>query len=166
MTKPILIVNCVIIDDNKILLIKRVKEHYVGYWGMPGGRIEFAEHVEKAAVREFKEETGFVVDGEMINLGKIKQPSYKIIYAWALEKDLDATRIKSNTFKIEWPKNSGRLREYPEIDKARWFKIRDAKKKIIKGQKGFIDILIDILNFVPKEDYIDKKTEQKQSTLF
>lgn len=137
-----------------------------GTWSIPKGLFDENEDPINAAKREFNEETGFEVDGEMINLGKIKQPSNKIIYAWALEKDLDVTRIRSNTFKMEWPRNSGRLREFPEIDKARWFRIGEAKKKIIKGQKAFIDILTDVLNFVPKEGYIDKKNEQKQSTLF
>jgi len=137
-----------------------------GTWSIPKGLFEEKENPIDAAKREFKEETGFEVDGEFIELGELQQPSKKIIHAWALEKDLDETKIMSNTFTLEWPKNSGRLQEYPEIDKAGWFDIEQAKKKILKGQIGFIDKLVEILNYVPKKEHLDEKDRYKQSTLF
>jgi len=117
-----------------------------GVWSIPKGLFEGNENPLDAARREFKEETGFEADGEFIELGEIQQPSKKIIHAWALEKDLDVTKIMSNKFTLEWPKNSGKVQEYPEIDKAGWFDIEQAKKKIIKGQIGFINKLIEIIN--------------------
>lgn len=123
-----------------------------GAWSIPKGLIEEKENPLDAAKREFKEETGFEVDGDFIELGEIRQPSGKIIHIWALEKDLDVTKIVSNTFTLEWPKNSGKVREYPEVDKAGWFDIEQAKKKIVKGQRGFIDKLMEILNYTPKKE--------------
>jgi predicted NUDIX family NTP pyrophosphohydrolase len=137
-----------------------------GAWSIPKGLFEENEKPMDAAKREFKEETGFEVDGEFIELGELKQPSKKIVHAWALEKDLDETKVMSNTFTLEWPKNSGRVQEYSEIDKAGWFDIEQAKKKILKGQIGFIDKLVEIINYVPKKEYLDKKDKYKQSTLF
>lgn len=133
-----------------------------GVWSIPKGLIEESEDTLEAAKREFKEETGFEVDGEFIDLGEIKQPSKKVIHAWAVEKDLDVTNIVSNTFKLEWPRNSGKIREYPEIDKACWFNIEQAKKKILKGQVGFIDRLAKILNYDSKK----RKHVDKQKMLF
>jgi predicted NUDIX family NTP pyrophosphohydrolase len=100
-----------------------------------------------AARREFEEETGFSVDGEFIYLGELRQPSKKIVHAWAIERDIDVTLINSNTFSVEWPKNSGILREYPEIDKGDWFDVETATRKILKGQVGFIDKLIERLEY-------------------
>lgn len=137
-----------------------------GAWSIPKGLFEENEKPMDAAKREFKEETGFEVDGEFIELGELKQPSKKIVRAWALEKDLDEAKVMSNTFTLEWPRNSGRVQEYPEIDKAGWFDIEQAKKKILKGQIGFIDKLVEIINYVLKKEYLDKKDKYKQSTLF
>lgn len=138
----------------------------IGAWSIPKGLFEENENPMDAAKRELKEETGFEVDGEFIELGELQQPSKKIIHAWALEKDLDETKIMSNTFTLEWPKNSGRVQEYPEVDKAGWFDIEQANEKILKGQIGFINKLVEIINYVPKKDYLNKKDRYKQSTLF
>jgi predicted NUDIX family NTP pyrophosphohydrolase len=116
-----------------------------GAWSIPKGLIEENEDFLDAAKREFKEETGIEAEGRFIDLGNLKQPSKKIIYAWALEKDLDESKIISNTFTLEWPRNSGNVKDYPEIDKAGWFDIEQAKEKIIKGQRGFLEKLIDDL---------------------
>ena len=116
-----------------------------GVWSTPKGLIEKHENPLEAAKREFKEETGFEVDGKFIDLGQVKS-SNKVIQVWALEKNLDVTRIVSNTFTLEWPKNSWIEQEYPEIDKASWFDIEQAKVKILKGQLGFIDQLIATLS--------------------
>jgi len=110
-----------------------------GVWSIPKGLPEDNENPLDTARREFKEETGFEVDGEFIDLGELNQSSVKIVHVWALEKDLDITNIVSNTISYEWPKNSRKIQEIPEVDKAGWFDIELAKKKIIKGQIGFID---------------------------
>jgi predicted NUDIX family NTP pyrophosphohydrolase len=89
-----------------------------------------------------QEETGFAVDGEFMDLGSIHQPSGKIIHLWALEYDLDPVQVRSNEFTMEWPKGSRIVRSFPEIDRAMWFDIDSARKKIQKGQAGFIDRLV------------------------
>lgn len=106
--KPCLIVNAVIIDDNKILLIRRVKEPYAGYWGMPGGRIEFAEHIEKAAVREFKEETNINTEFEKlcgiaseIVYENNKSKAHFIIFVCKL-KHLHTDIIEGKEGKLKW----------------------------------------------------------------
>lgn len=127
-----------------------------GVWSIPKGLPEDNENPLDTARREFKEETGFEVDGEFMDLGELNQSSVKIVHVWALEKDLDITNIVSNTISYEWPKNSRKIQEIPEVDKAGWFDIELAKKKIIKGQIGFIDKLIAIINCSQKEKKIDK----------
>ena len=117
-----------------------------GAWSISKGLFEENESPLDAARREFKEETGFEVDGVFIELGSIKQPSGKIVFAWAVEKNLDERRIVSNKFMLEWPRRSGIMREFPEIDRADWFEIESARKKILKGQQGFIDRLLHALD--------------------
>ena len=121
----------------------------LGAWSIPKGLIEENEPPLEAAKREFKEETGFEVNGDFIELGSLKQPSKKIIYAWALEQDIDTKKIVSNSFELEWPRNSGQVREYPEIDKGKWFAIEEAKLKISKGQVKFIDMLKISIRYKP-----------------
>jgi len=104
----------------------------------------------EAAKREFQEETSFKVSGEFIPLTPQKQPSGKVISAWAFEGDGDASAIKSNTFQMEWPPRSGRQQEFPEVDRAGWFSIPAAKEKIIKGQSGFLGELTQILKEYPE----------------
>jgi predicted NUDIX family NTP pyrophosphohydrolase len=116
-----------------------------GAWSIPKGLFEENEGPLEAARREFAEETGFAAQGDFIALGELVQPSKKTVHAWALESDLDTTRIRSNTFTLEWPPNSGRIEHYPEIDKGQWFDIDEARKKITRGQAGFLDRLIDKL---------------------
>ena len=117
-----------------------------GAWSISKGLFEENESPLDAAKREFKEETGFEVDGDFIELGSITQPSGKIVFAWAVEKDLDERKIVSNEFSLEWPRRSGIMREFPEIDRADWFDIESARKKILKGQQGFIDRLLYALD--------------------
>jgi len=118
----------------------------LGAWSLPKG--EFGEDENKllAAKREFKEETGFDLDTDMdvdfLELMPIKQKSGKTIYTFAVEGDLDVAKIKSNTFEIEWPPRSGKKELFPEVDKAEWFTLSEAKQKIIPGQVGFLDELI------------------------
>ena len=116
-----------------------------GAWSIPKGLPEQGEAGLETARREFWEETGFAVEGRFIPLGELKQPSGKIIHAWALEHGLDVTRIRSNTFSLEWPRRSGNIREYPEIDEGRWFSLEEARQKITAGQSGFLDRLLEHL---------------------
>ena len=122
-----------------------------GAWSIPKGLIDENEEPVEAAKREFKEETGVDVTGELNELGAIKQPSGKLIFIWAVEQDLDVVKIVSNTFTLEWPKISGHFKEYPEIDRGAWFTIKTARVKILKGQAGFIDKLVKKLNFIPAD---------------
>ncbi len=126
-----------------------------GVWSIPKGLPEHGEHPLDAARRELKEETGLEVDGEFIDLGELYQSSVKIVHAWALEKDLDVTTIVINTIPYDWPRSSGKIKEIPEVDKASWFDIALAKRKIIKGQIGFLDKLIDVATHAEKRKHID-----------
>jgi predicted NUDIX family NTP pyrophosphohydrolase len=137
-----------------------------GAWSIPKGMFEKNEGALEAAKREFKEETGFDVDGEFIELGELKQPSKKIVHAWAIEGDLDTAKIKSNTFTLEWPPDSGNCKDYPEIDRGEWFDIDVAKKKILKGQAEFITRLIDRLGYVPAVAGSVSSPYPKQGSLF
>ena len=114
----------------------------LGAWSIPKGQSEENEDSLQAAKREFREETGFEVDGEFVDLGTIRQPSRKMIQIWALEHDMDADRLQSNEFALEWPRKSGIMMQFPEIDRAEWFDIERARQKIHKGQAGFLDRLI------------------------
>ncbi len=114
----------------------------LGAWSIPKGQSEANEDSLQAAKREFREETGFEVDGQFVDLGTIRQPSRKMIQIWALEHDMDADRLQSNEFALEWPRKSGIVMQFPEIDRAEWFDIDRARQKIHKGQAGFLDRLI------------------------
>ena len=105
-----------------------------GAWSIPKGEFEPGEEPLAAAKREFTEETGFVADGDFVPLTPLKQPSGKVVHAWAVEMDCDPTRVKSNTFTFKG-------REFPEIDKAAWFALDEARRKILPGQIEFLDEL-------------------------
>jgi predicted NUDIX family NTP pyrophosphohydrolase len=117
----------------------------VGSWSIPKGEYGAGEDPLEVAKREFQEETSFKATGEFIPLTPRKQPSGKIIMAWAFEGEADPSAIKSNTFLMEWPPRSGRQQEFPEVDRAGWFPFSVAKEKIVKGQSGFLYELIQIL---------------------
>lgn len=110
-----------------------------GAWTLPKGLIDPGEDELSAAIREFEEETGFSAEGEFIALAPLRQPSGKVIVAWVFEGDCDPRETKSNLFTMEWPPRSGKMGEFPEVDRAQWFDLESAKAKIIKGQKGFIE---------------------------
>lgn len=112
-----------------------------GAWSIPKGEIESDEDPFVAARREFEEEVGVSVVGDVIALEPVRQPGGKLVYAWAVEMDLDPARLKSNTFTMEWPPKSGRIGEFPEIDRAEWFTLDVARRKIVKGQVSFLDQL-------------------------
>jgi predicted NUDIX family NTP pyrophosphohydrolase len=117
----------------------------VGSWSIPKGEFGPDEDPLASAKREFEEETGFVAGGEFTSLRPVKQPGGKVVHAWVFEGDCDPKAIKSNTFSIEWPPRSGKMRTFPEVDRAEWFTIDAAKKKILKGQVGFIEELQQLL---------------------
>ena len=110
----------------------------LGAWSIPKGEFDENENALDAAKREMEEETGIKVSGEFIELTPLKQKSGKVVYAWALEKDIAPEQIKSNDFEMEWPPRSGQKKSFPEIDKAAWYKPDEAKNKIIEGQSPFI----------------------------
>lgn len=109
-----------------------------GAWSIPKGEYSEGEDALTAAKREFAEETGVKVEGEFLPLGDVKQAGGKIVQAWALEGDLDPSLIRSNTFTLEWPPRSGSVREFPEVDSARWFLIPVARQKLLFGQREFL----------------------------
>ena len=115
-------------------------------WTIPKGQFGDDESPLAAARREFEEEMGVPAEGEFLSLGAIKQPSGKVVHAWAARSDFDTTKVKSNLFSLEWPPRSGRHQEFPEIDRAAWFPVEVARRKILKGQAPFIDRLLQATN--------------------
>jgi predicted NUDIX family NTP pyrophosphohydrolase len=112
-----------------------------GAWSIPKGLCRNGEAPVAAAKREFREETGFTVEGSLKALGSLRQPSGKVVHVWALEKDLDPQRMTSNGFQLEWPPHSGNCQTYPELDRVEWFDLSTARTRISKGQMGFLDRL-------------------------
>jgi predicted NUDIX family NTP pyrophosphohydrolase len=110
-------------------------------WSIPKGLVDDGEDFLVAAKREFLEETGMTIEGKFLDLGAHKQPGGKTIVAWACEGDFDPGLLKSNTFSLEWPPRSGRMTEFPEVDRAAWYSIDEALVKINKGQKPIIAAL-------------------------
>ena len=115
-----------------------------GGWSIPKG--EYDEETEDAfqvALREFEEELGSPVPAKkFLELGSARQPSGKLVTVWAAEGDFDPAAAVSNTFEIEWPKGSGRMQQFPEIDRVGWFDVASARKKLLKGHHVFLDRLI------------------------
>jgi predicted NUDIX family NTP pyrophosphohydrolase len=112
-----------------------------GGWSIPKGEIDPQEDTLAAAIREFAEETGTVPKGEFLALGELRQAGGKRVVAWALEGDIDPRAIRSNTFMLEWPPRSGRMQSFPEIDRAGWFTLSEARAKLLKSQRPFLDRL-------------------------
>ncbi len=137
------------------------KNKDLGSWSIPKGEYSADENALAAAKREFKEETGFKPDGEFLPLNQIKQPSGKVITAWAFEGDCSPAEIHSNVFSMEWPPKSGKTREFPEVDRADWFSLEEAKVHILKGQAGFLDRLAALIDQLPAEK--PKKTLRPDS---
>jgi predicted NUDIX family NTP pyrophosphohydrolase len=116
-----------------------------GAWTIPKGEIAEDEEPLAAARREFEEETGARVEGEPLPLTPRRQPGGKLVHAWAMRGDLDPTAVRSITFTMEWPPRSGRQQAFPEVDRAGWFGLPDARGKILKGQAPFLDELERLL---------------------
>ncbi|MCF0070205.1 NUDIX domain-containing protein [Dyadobacter sp. CY261] len=113
----------------------------LGAWSIPKGEYDDPEDALAAARREFAEETGMAIDGDFLPLAAIKQKGGKEVKAWAVEGDIDAEQIVSNVFEIEWPPRSGKMRSFPEVDRAEWFDIPTARTKINERQSAFLDEL-------------------------
>ena len=109
-----------------------------GAWSIPKGLIGDGEENHAAALREFEEETGQAVSGEFVELTPLKQKSGKVVYCWLVEADFDLSSFRSNLFDMEWPRRSGAMVKFPEIDRVGWFAPEDALRKILPGQQGFI----------------------------
>ncbi|HEY2480148.1 MAG TPA: NUDIX domain-containing protein [Solirubrobacterales bacterium] len=120
-----------------------------GAWSIPKGGIEAAEDSREAALRELDEELGAAAPelepGELIDLGSIRQRAGKVVDAWAAEGDFDPAALDSNTFEMEWPPRSGREVEFPEVDRADWFELEAARRKLLPAQGEFLDRLLEHL---------------------
>lgn len=119
-----------------------------GWWTVPKGEIMPGEKPLNAALREFKEETGYSPEGEFIPLTAVVQKSGKTVYCWAVKGDLNAAQITCNTFTIEWPPKSGKMVDFPEVDQARWFSFSEALNFINESQRSFLQELKILLKQV------------------
>jgi len=115
----------------------------LGHWTVPKGEIDAGEELLAAAHRELAEETGFTAAGPALELGTVKQKNGKIVHAWAVRGDADVTRLVSNEFELEWPPKSGRVRSFPEVDRAEWFALDEARRRIKAAQEPFLDRLAE-----------------------
>jgi predicted NUDIX family NTP pyrophosphohydrolase len=114
-----------------------------GAWSIPKGEYLEGDDPWAAAKREFAEELGLPVpDGPRIDFGPVKQPSGKVVTAFAVRGDLDITDARSNTFEMEWPRGSGKLREFPEVDRVAWLPVTQARTRLLKGQRVFLERLM------------------------
>ena len=111
-----------------------------GAWAIPKGLVEPGEALEACARREFAEELGVRPEGPLLPLGRIRQKGGKAVEAFALEGDFDPETIVSNHFTLEWPPKSGRVQSYPELDRAAWFGLAAARKKILPSQSAILDL--------------------------
>jgi predicted NUDIX family NTP pyrophosphohydrolase len=113
-----------------------------GAWSVPKGEPNPGEELVDAARREFAEELGLDLPaGLLLDLGSVRQAGGKAVSVWALEADLDPAAMVSNTFLLEWPRGSGRMQEFPELDRVAWFDLAAARSKLVKGQVPFLDRL-------------------------
>jgi predicted NUDIX family NTP pyrophosphohydrolase len=122
-------------------------------WSVPKGEYTPEEEPMVAARREFEEELGLPPpDGAWLPLGEVRQPNGKIVTCWALQGDLDTERVVPGTFTMEWPRGSGRMQEFPEIDRAEWFGVAAAREKVVAGQRVFLDRLDELLRKAAAKD--------------
>lgn len=118
------------------------KNKDLGSWAVPKGEVEEGEDVLQTAQREFTEELGAPPPtGPFLSLGSVTQKSGKVVHAWAVKGDFDPATLRSNTFELEWPKGSGKVQHFPEIDRVGWFDLQLARKKIIVSQVPFLERL-------------------------
>jgi predicted NUDIX family NTP pyrophosphohydrolase len=120
-----------------------------GAWSIPKGEFEDSENPFAAARREFAEETALAVpDGPALPLDPVRQPGGKLVYAWAIRGDVDVSHLSSNRFSLEWPPKSKRYQDFPEIDRAAWFTLQEARGKILPGQIAFLAQLEQFLGSI------------------
>jgi predicted NUDIX family NTP pyrophosphohydrolase len=122
-----------------------------GAWSIPKGEIAEGEEPFARACIEFEEETGFRAAGPFLPLGSVRQPGGKHVEAWAFAGDCDPRQARSNTFRVEWPRGSGRWRTYPEVDAVAWFDLALARTKLLKGQVPLLDRLVERLAAAARE---------------
>ena len=122
------------------------KNRDLGAWTIPKGEHDDSEDALDAARREFAEETGFTASGDFMPLAPVRQKAGKLVSAWALEGDCDAAAVRSNAFSMEWPPRSGRMAEFPEVDRAAWFSADEARRRILPAQVPLIDELVSRLS--------------------
>jgi predicted NUDIX family NTP pyrophosphohydrolase len=138
------------LQDLEVFLVHPGGPHFakkdLGVWTVPKGEYLDGEQPLEAAKREFHEETGFAVSGDFLDLGWIKQKGGKIVTAWAFEGDGDPDKLVSNYCEVEWPPNSGRLIEIPEVDRGSWFSLDEAKERIKSTQIPLLDRLSEALD--------------------
>ncbi len=118
----------------------------LGSWSIPKGEYTEEEAPLEAAKREFEEETGFAAHPDFLELGSVRQTGGKIVSAWAFEGDCDPSKLMSNSCQMEWPARSGRVIEFPEVDRGAWFSIAEAREHILRSQKPFLEVLTQRLN--------------------
>lgn len=123
-----------------------------GWWSVPKGEPMPGEALFDAALREFEEETGYRPEGEFIALQSVVQKGGKTVHCWAVRGDLDPLAITCNTFELEWPPGSGRIKAFPEVDKGRWFTLAEAEKHINGSQSALLNELAEILENEAQED--------------
>ena len=116
-----------------------------GAWSIPKGEISDGEDALAAARREVEEETGAKPSGPFVALDPVRQAGGKVVFAWAVESDFDPATLRSNVFEMEWPPRSGRRQAFPEVDRAEWFSLEKAARKILKGQVPLLRQLEDRL---------------------
>jgi predicted NUDIX family NTP pyrophosphohydrolase len=117
----------------------------LGAWSIPKGEVAADEDLLAAARREVAEETGVEMAGPAQFLGELRQAGGKQVHAWAVCGELDPAQLRSNTFDLEWPRGSGVVRSFPEVDRAAWLSISEARRKILPSQEPFLDRLVDAL---------------------
>ena len=117
-----------------------------GAWSIPKGEVAENEIDVDVARREFQEELGMAPPhGALAALGEVRQSGGKLVHAWAVAGDLDVSQVTSNTFEIEWPPRSGKMRKFPEVDRAGWFDLAMARRKLLPAQREFVDRLESLL---------------------
>ncbi|HEY6376614.1 MAG TPA: NUDIX domain-containing protein [Edaphobacter sp.] len=117
----------------------------LGAWTIPKGEYDESEQPLAAAIREFHEETGITPSDNFIDLGTIRQSGGKLVSAWAFEGDCDPAQLTSNLCQLKWPPHSGRLIQFPEVDRGAWFSLSEAAERILKSQQPLLEILINKL---------------------
>lgn len=117
-----------------------------GAWSIPKGEYEPGEDPLATAIREFEEETGATPSDNLVALSPVEQPGGKTVTAFAVQGDFDPSSLRSNTFTIEWPPHSGQTQEFPEVDRAQWFSIPEAERRILRGQLPILRELVRTLH--------------------